>query len=71
MVTALTSMRWSSRTNTLLENLLPEVNPVRKALYQLCWHLGGSQGDIASLKGEDVDWTQGRCITRLPSMRQH
>jgi integrase len=34
-----------------------EVNPERKALYQLCWHLGGSQGDIASLKGEDIDWT--------------
>jgi integrase len=36
-----------------------EVNPERKALYQLCWHLGGSQGDIANLKGEDVDWTAG------------
>ena len=24
--------------------------------YQLCWHLGGSQGDIANLKAEDVDW---------------
>ncbi len=34
-----------------------EVNPERKALYQLCWHLGASQGDIANLKGEDVDWT--------------
>jgi len=34
-----------------------ELNPERKAFYQLCWHLGGSQGDIASLKGEDVDWT--------------
>jgi integrase len=33
-----------------------EVNPERKALYQLCWHLGASQGDIALLKGEDVDW---------------
>lgn len=33
-----------------------EVNPERKAFYQLCWHLGGSQGDLASLKGEDVDW---------------
>jgi integrase len=33
-----------------------EVNPERKALYQLCWHLGGSQGDIASLTAEDVDW---------------
>ena len=36
-----------------------EVNPERKALYQLCWHLGASQGDIAGLKGEDVDWTAG------------
>jgi integrase len=35
------------------------VNPERKALYQLCWHLGASQGDIANLKGEDVDWTNG------------
>jgi integrase len=33
-----------------------ERNPERKMLYQLCWHLGASQGDIASLKGEDVDW---------------
>lgn len=22
----------------------------------MCWHLGGSQGDIANLKGENVDW---------------
>jgi integrase len=36
-----------------------EVNPERKALYQLCWHLGASQGDIAMLKGEDVDWENG------------
>jgi integrase len=34
-----------------------EVSPERKTLYQLCWHLGASQGDIAALKGEDVDWT--------------
>ncbi|HVU07739.1 MAG TPA: tyrosine-type recombinase/integrase [Verrucomicrobiae bacterium] len=33
-----------------------EKNPERKMLYQLCWHLGASQGDIAGLKGEDVDW---------------
>ena len=32
-----------------------KVNPERKTLYQLCWHLGASQGDIANLKGEDVD----------------
>lgn len=35
------------------------MNPERKTLYQLCWHLGGIQGDTASLKGEDVDWTAG------------
>jgi integrase len=39
--------------------LAAEVNPERKMFYQLCWHLGGSQGDIASLKGEDVDWQHG------------
>jgi integrase len=36
--------------------LAAEVNAERKVFYQLCWHLGGSQGDIASLKGEDIDW---------------
>jgi integrase len=39
-----------------------EVNPERKMLYQLCWHLGGSQGDIANLRGEDVDW-QNRTVS--------
>ena len=24
-----------------------EVNPERRVFYQLCWHLGGSQGDLA------------------------
>jgi integrase len=36
-----------------------ERNPERKIFYQLCWHLGGAQGDIAILKGEDVDWQSG------------
>ena len=36
--------------------LAAEGNPERKAFYQLCWHLGGSQGDLAMLKGEDIDW---------------
>jgi integrase len=50
------------RATTLAEHqqiIAAEVNPERKALYQLCWHLGASQGDIASLQGEDVDWQQG------------
>jgi integrase len=33
-----------------------EPNPARWAYYQLCWHLGGSQGDIARLQAEDIDW---------------
>lgn len=47
------------RATTLAEHqqiITAEVNPERRQLYQLCWHLGASQGDIANLKGEDVDW---------------
>lgn len=33
-----------------------EKNPERRNFYELCWHLGGSQTDIANLKGEDIDW---------------
>ncbi len=36
-----------------------ETNPERKVFYQLCWHLGASQGDLANLKGEAVDWQNG------------
>jgi integrase len=34
-----------------------EVNAERKVFYKVCWHLGTSQGDIAALKGEAIDWT--------------
>lgn len=33
-----------------------EKNPERKAFYQLTWHLGASQSDLAHLQAEDVDW---------------
>src|SRR3974390_574196 len=33
-----------------------EKNPERLNFYELCWHLGGSQSDIANLKAEDIDW---------------
>jgi integrase len=33
-----------------------ERNPERRSFYELCWFLGGSQGDIASLSAEDIDW---------------
>ena len=31
-------------------------NPERRAFYELCWHLGGAQSDVANLKAEDIDW---------------
>jgi integrase len=34
-----------------------EQNPERRAFYQLLWELGGSQGDIAQLNAEDIDWS--------------
>lgn len=36
--------------------LARELNPERKAFYQLAWHLGASQSDLAHLQAEDVDW---------------
>lgn len=62
------------RAITLEEHLkiiAAERNPERKAYYELCWHLGGSQGDVANLKAESVDWQNGtisftRKKTRVP-----
>jgi len=39
-----------------------ELNPERKALYEICWHIGGSQTDMANLKAENIDW-QNRTIS--------
>jgi integrase len=47
------------RAITLAEHLAiidREKNLERKTFYELCWHLGASQGDVASLTAEDVDW---------------
>jgi integrase len=47
------------RAITLTEHLAivaREHNSERKAFYQLAWHLGASQSDIANLKAEDIDW---------------
>jgi integrase len=43
-----------------------EQNPERKAFYQLAWHLGASQSDLAHLQAEDVNW-QARiiCFVRM------
>jgi len=39
-----------------------EKNPERKGFYEICWHLGGSQSDMASLRAEDICW-QTRTIS--------
>jgi integrase len=33
-----------------------EQNPERNAFYQLAWHLGASQSDIAFLEAQNIDW---------------
>jgi len=38
--------------------LAREPNPERRVFYQLAWHLGASQADLASLGSENVDWEQ-------------
>jgi hypothetical protein len=35
-----------------------EKNIERRGFYQLAWHLGAAQTDLARLKAEDVDWEQ-------------
>jgi len=37
--------------------LASEQNPEWRAYYEMLWHLGGSQTDIATLRAEDIDWT--------------
>jgi integrase len=43
-----------------------ELNPATRAFYELLWHLGGSQSDIATLTAEDIDWKD-----RTISYRRH
>lgn len=33
-----------------------ERNPELRAFYQMLWHIGGSQSDIAALTAEDISW---------------
>jgi hypothetical protein len=37
--------------------LAGESNPELRDYYELLWNLGGSQTDMASLRAEDIDWT--------------
>jgi len=33
-----------------------EFNPATRAYYELLWHLGGAQKDVATLTAEDINW---------------
>lgn len=37
--------------------LLAEHNPERRAFYELAWHLGAAQSDLAALTAKCIDWT--------------
>ncbi len=37
--------------------LASEQNPEWRAFYELLWHLGGSQTDVATLRADNVDWS--------------
>jgi integrase len=40
--------------------------PERRAYYEILWHVGGSQSDVAALRAEDIDWQrQTLSYTRL------
>lgn len=41
-----------------------EKNPEWNAFYQMCWHLGGSQTDVADLLATDIDWQNRLVIYR-------
>jgi integrase len=59
------------RAITLAEHqriMAREPNPMRRAYYELLWHLGGAQTDIAKLTAADIDWQRNtiaycRCKT--------
>ena len=38
--------------------LAAEKNTERRDFYELIWHTGASQGDLAILKAEDIDWRE-------------
>ncbi len=48
-----------------------ETNVERRAFYELCWHVGAAQSDVAALTAEDVDWTNriSTCFDSGQTMR--
>ena len=50
------AIKWSEHQAIVAREL--NLNPERKAFYELAWHLGASQSDIAFLNAENIDWDQ-------------
>jgi hypothetical protein len=54
------SFRFKEKRAITLEEhnaiVVAEKNLERRAFYQLAWHIGGSQSDLAFLNAEDIDW---------------
>ncbi|MBL9171542.1 MAG: tyrosine-type recombinase/integrase [Verrucomicrobiales bacterium] len=46
------SIKWEEHQALLAR----EPNEETRHFYDLMWHLGGSQSDVATLKAEDIDW---------------
>jgi integrase len=44
-----------------------EGNAEKRAFYQMLWHLGGAQGDVANLTAENIDW--GDCVIGFPRQK--
>jgi integrase len=41
-----------------------EKHPQLRAFYQMLWHTGGAQTDVATFKAEDIDWQDGTLTFR-------
>lgn len=47
-----------------------EKNLERRDFYELCWEFGGSQGDVARLTDEDIDWNDRLICYNRKKMEQ-
>ncbi len=47
-----------------------EINPERRDFYELCWLLGGSHGDIASLTDKEIDWGDRLIANKIVDIHQ-
>ena len=48
-----------------------ETNGDRRAFYELAWHIGASQSDIAFLEAENVDWENQVISLRKPECTRY